>query len=191
MKVLLTFENALTFTDGQETFCGEESNGLFIEFFLSSGRLGNKSCYPPTGQFNDLTFVDEPRRITPELVKDFGIKTFPHFGIYGFYTPQYSPTSIVVIPINKNNNAAKHPAPEVVITDTGTTIHLAITGDYECFRIIVRLTAFATEFVTYDDQFDFLPMYTGDCSITVIGFSNEISIQSEPYIEIKTLVDRT
>lgn len=189
--MILIFENALTFTDGQETFCGEEPSGLFTKFFISASRLGNKSCYPFMGQFDALTFAEEPRKITPELVGDFGIKTFPHFGAYGFYTPQYASTSLVVIPINKTNNAAKQPAPEVIVTDTGTTIHLAITGDYECFRIIVRLAAFAAEFITYDDQFDFLPMYTGDCSITVIGFSNEISIQSEPYIEIKTLVDRT
>lgn len=186
----LTFENTLTFADGTKTYLGEEPNGLFTEFFMSADRLFNKSCYPIMGQFDALTFLEEPKRITVDAVKDFGVKTFPHFGAYGFFTPKYSPWSLVVIPINKTTGI-KHQIPEVVITDTGTLIHLDITGEYDCYRIIIRKAYFATEYVTYDEQFDFLPMYTGDCEITVIGFSNEISIQSEPFSVIMSLTDRT
>ena len=187
--MLLEFENSLTFTDGLKTCFSHEPDNTFTEFFLVANRLANKSCKPLMGQFDALDLIDEPRRITVTPASDFGVKTFPHFGSYGYYTPLYKDTSIVVIPINKP--VERSTIPGVVITDTGTTIHVAITGDYECYRIIVRLDYFATEFITYDDEYDFTPMYTGDCLITVIGHSDEISITSEAYEEIVTLVDRT
>ena len=185
----LALSEVYTFNDGSKTFVSHEPDNTLIEYFMANNRLGNKSTVPPQGNFDGLTFKSEPRRITPQPVKDFGVKSFPHFGSYGFYTPLYTPTSIVVIPINREQT--KTDEPEVTITDTGTTIHLSITGDYECFRVVVRLDYFATEFITYDTEFDFMPMYDGECTITVIGHSNEISVTSKPYETTMVLVNRT
>lgn len=185
----LSFATELTFNEGLKTCLSHEPDNTFTAFFLKDKRIGNKSADPIDGNFVDLVFAAEPRRMTANPAKDFGVKTFPHFGSFGYYTPLYGATSIMLIPINRKQD--KRNMPDVVITDTGTTIHLAITGDYECYRIIVRLDYFATEYITYDDEFDFVPMYTGDCIITVIGHSNETSVTSKPFEQEMALVDRT
>lgn len=185
----LTFEISMTYNDGGKTFCGHEPNNTFIKYYQESQRLGNKSAEPYLGDFTDLVFKSEPRRITHHAVKDFGVKSFPRLGAYGFYTPKYAETSFMAIPINRQ--VPYHDIPEVTITDTGTTIHLSIDGDYECYRVIVRKDYFATEFITYDTEFDFVPMYDGECLISVYGHSNEITVTSNPYEEYITLVDRT
>jgi len=185
----LSFENALTFSDGQLTFLGQEPDGLLIEYFMTSKKVHNKEAASELGQFGSLDFISKPDKLTAQPVKDFGIKSFPHMGAYGFYTPLYHPTSIVVIPINRKGE--EKAAPEVTITDTGTTIHVEIVGDYTCYRVAVRLDAVATEFITYATSFDFVPMYTGDCIITVTGHSNEISVTSKPYETTMALTDRT
>lgn len=185
----LQFETVITSNEGGKTFYSHEPDNTFIRYYKEGNRLGNKSAQPPEGNFEGLSFVSEPRRITPQPVKDFGIKSFPRFGSYGFITPMYTPGSLVVIPINRKQERTD--VPTVTIVDTGTTIHVEMTGDYECYRIVVRHEYFATEFVTYDNEFDFVPMYTGDCLITVIGHKNEISITSHPFEYEMTLVDRT
>lgn len=185
----LTFVSAQVFTDGSLTFLGHETDNTLIEYFMAKGRLANKSVKPPGGNYDNLVFVDEPNRITATPVKDFGIKAFPHVGAYGFYTPLYRDSSIVVIPINRKGEERK--APEVTITDTGTTIHVEIVGDYTCYRIAVRLDAFATEFISYATSFDFTPMYTGECIITVTGHSNEISVTSKSFETTMALTNRT
>lgn len=185
----LTFPVTFTSSDGTTTFFGHEPDNTLMKYFLKDKRVANKSCAPPGDNYDGLTFVDEPRRLTASPVKDFGIKSFPHIGAYGFYTPLYHPTSIVVIPINHKDTEGE--APQVVITDTGTTIHLAITGKYDCYRISVTLDYFTTEFITYATTFDFLPMYTGNCTITVVGHSNEIAITSKPFETVMSLTNRT
>lgn len=185
----LTFEISMTHDDGGKTFCGHEPNNVFIKYYQESQRLGNKSAEPYLGDFTNLTFKSEPRRITHHTVKNFGVKSFPRLGAYGFYTPSYAETSFMVVPINRQ--FPYHDIPEVTITDTGTTIHLRINGDYECYRIIVRKDYFATEFITYDTEFEFIPMYDGECLISVYGHSNEIAVTSNPYEEYIILEDRT
>lgn len=185
----LTFENTLTFTDGNKTCHSHEPNNTFTEFYLGETRVGNKDADPVYGNFSALSFVGKPRRLTHQPVKNFGVKTFPHVGSYGFYTPIYSPTSFVVIPINRQQSTDA--APVVTLTDTGTDIHVEIEGNHTCYRIEVRLDYFATEFITYDTNFYFTPMYTGTCTITVTGFSNEISLMSAPFETEMVLTDRT
>lgn len=185
----LTFPVTFTSSDGAPVFIGHETDNTLIKYFLKNKRLGNKSCSPLGDNYDSLNFIDEPGRITANVVKDFGIKSFPHVGAFGFYTPLYHPTSIVVVPINRKGE--ERTAPEVTITDTGTTIHVEIVGDHTCYRVAVRLDAFATEFITYATSFDFTPMYTGDCIITIIGHSNEISVTSKPFETTMALTDRT
>lgn len=185
----LTFPTTFTSSDGAPMFLGHETDNTLVEYFMSANRLKNKSVMPPGGNYDCLVFASEPGRITANPVKDFGIKSFPHVGAYGFYTPLYHPTSIVVIPINRKET--ENAAPQVTITDTGTTIHLAIVGEYDCYRVSVRLDYFATEFITYANEFDFTPMYTGDCTITVTGHSNEISVTSKPFETVMALTNRT
>lgn len=187
--MLLALSEFYALNNGSKTFISNEPDNTLTEYFMTNNNLGNKSAEPILGEYHGLTFKDEPRRITPQPVKDFGVKSFPHVGAYGFYTPLFTPTSIMVIPINREQNMSD--VPVVAITDTGTTIHLDITGNYECYRIVVRKDYFATEFVTYDTKFDFLPMYTGVCTISVIGHSNEISVTSKAYETSMTLVNRT
>lgn len=187
----LQFELSMTFDEGGKTFLGHEPNNDFVAYFMNNKRIGNIYTQPNLGDFTDLTFHAEPRRMTPHPVKDFGIKSFPRFGAYGFYTPLYTPGSIMVFPINAIQDAMFNEAPGVVITDTGTTMHVVITSDYECHRIVVRQGYFAEEFVTYDTEFDFTPMYDGECTISVIGHSNEIAVTSLPYETTMTLINRT
>lgn len=185
----LTLELVMIHNNGGKTFHGHEPNNNFVAYYQNGNRLGNKYSEPFMGDFTDLTFKEEPRRITHHSVRDFGVKSFPRYGAYGFYTPKYGTSSFMVIPINRQ--FPYHDIPEVIITDTGTTIHLSINGDYECYRVIVRKDDFATEFITYDTEFDFIPMYDGECLVSVYGHSNEITVTSNPYEEYITIVDRT
>lgn len=185
----LSIELSFTTDEGNKIFHGHEPNNDFVAYYMNDERIGNKYSVPIMGIFTDLVFVKEPRRMTPHRVKDFGIKSFPRYGSYGFYTPKYGTSSIMVIPINREFPLTD--APVVTITDTGTLVHLDIAGpEYECYRIIVRNDDFAEEFITYDNEFDFLPMFDGECYIAVYGHSNEITVTSNPYEEWVTLVDR-
>jgi hypothetical protein len=184
--VELQIELSFTSSNGGKTFHGHDPNNDFAAYYQNGNKLGNKYTKPLMGNFTDLSFEEKPRRITHQPVLDFGVKSFPRYGAYAFYTPQYGTSSFMVMPINRQTQYED--APEVTITDTGTTIHLNIDGDYECYRIIVRKDNFATEFITYDTEFDFTPMYVGECLISVYGHSNEITVTSNPYEEYITLV---
>jgi len=187
----IVIETSLEFVDKSSVHFGQEPNGSLISYYALGETLDNEIVEAVSEDFKGMTFVEEAQRITLQRVKDFGIKTFPHFGALGFFTPKYGTSSVIEAPINRAYERST--APEVVVTDTGTTIHLVITSsmEYECYRIVVRNGDFATEFITYDETFDFTPMYTGSCDILVIGHSDEISVTSEPYRKTMALVDRT
>lgn len=185
----MVLSKAMELTLGNKTQLAHEPDNLFMSYYEQDERLDNAEAYPDQGQFVDLVFAHEPRMITPHKISDFGVKSFPRMGAYAYYTPLHEANSYMVIPIHKKHTQGDPPT--VHITDTGTIIKVAIEGDYECYRIIVRQDYLAEEFVTYTSPFEFIPMFTGSCLITVLGHSNEISVTSRPvYIEME-LEDRT
>lgn len=184
----LIFKKILTLNDGSKTFLSHEPTNDFIEYYMDGKRISNKSTKPFMGDFDDLTLRREPRRMTSQAVVDFGIKTFPKIGSYGYYTPMYTPGSMVVIPINRLHQFSSIPV--VTVTDVDPEIHLDISGNYDCYRIVIRNDYVATEFITYNKEFDFIPMYTGTCTLSVIGHLDEIAVTSQPFELEMELVDR-
>lgn len=174
----IVFETTIASTNGEPTFYSHEPSNAFIRYYLSAYRLGNKSAVPELGIFDDLVFEDEQPRMSVRPTTNFGIKSFPRFGSYGFYTPRFHTSSIMLVPINRSRTLAD--LPEVTVTDNTTTIHLALAG-YECYRIIIRKDQFTTEYVTYESEFEFAPPYTAPYSITVVGHKDEISVTSHPF----------
>jgi hypothetical protein len=189
----LTFEYELLSEKDSIIALAQEPDALFTKFFISSGRLSNEATKVDGGVFSDLGFRHTPRLITAQPVVDFGIKAFPHIGAYGFYTPKYRQTSIAVVPIYRDN--VLYPAPIVTLTDTGTMIQVSISNEedvaYECYRIVIRHDDLAAEFVTYNTEFDFMPMFDGECFITVRGHTNEISVTSDAFETDMVLEKRT
>lgn len=180
----LTFEEVLTFDNKDRLQFGHEPDNLFIEYYLRDKRLENQSSDPYMGDFNNLDWKTEARRITAVPVSNFGIKTFPQFGAYGFFTPKYGDgTSKIISPINKKRSINEQPYLE--ITQIGPNVKVNIyhprSNVYDCYRIMFRDEWFATEFITYDLEFitDSLP--PAEYDVTAIGYSDKglVSIESK------------
>lgn len=180
----LTFELQYTEPNLKSLKIGHENDNLLVQYFLDNdNRLNNRSAVPTNGIYNDLIFSREARRITAVPVSNFGIKTFPQFGAYGFYTPLYGDgTSRVVAPINPKSNL--RPEPSLVLTQDETTVTVEITDPteitYKCYRVMFREGHFAHEFITYDKTLvvDKLDLPPGTYFVTLIGFIPEQGIAS-------------
>lgn len=181
----LTFENILTYENKKNMHLAHNPDNKLLSYYQDGLFLKAAGAYPPGGNYEDLAFIGEPNTMTSGPVKDFGLKSFPHIGAYGYYTPMYQPTSIVVYPLNKVQERTY--APSVEVSVDGLHISLEITANYECYRIILRKEYFAVEFITYDNNFEFDSPYTGECFLSVIGHSREISTTSTPWEQLITL----
>ena len=88
---------------------------------MNQRRLNNESCEPINGDFTDLEF-SEPR-ITSSIISDFGVKTFPQFGAYGWYKLLYEKRCKVVAPINASRYGDKRPVVEVTKDATNVFVN--------------------------------------------------------------------
>lgn len=186
--------------DNNVNFVNEPDN-LFTKYFKKGRHVVNESVRPYRGDndvykeldYTDLQFENEPSRLTTEAVSAFGVKNFPQYGSYGWYTTLYSKRTKVLAPVNKKRST--YHQPQINVDQTEELVTLTITDpvsvSYDCYRIEVRYELFATEFVTYERTFSFVPMYTGPCTITIIGHRNDIAISSLPLEYEIVLVDKT
>lgn len=186
----LTFEEVLTFDNKELLQFGHEPDDLFIGYYLKDRRLENQSSDPYMGDFSNLDWqTREARRITASPVSNFGIKTFPQFGAYGFYTPLYGDgTSRVVAPINPKRGLKAEPTLELAQDETTVTVKITDSRNisYKCYRIMFRDGHFAYEFITYDKELviDKEDLPPGTYITTLIGFIPEQGIASH---ETRTL----
>lgn len=173
----LTFEEPIIFTNEGKTNFGHEPDNLFIRYYMDQQeRLSNQIAVPEMGIFDDLEWADAARLITASPVTNFGIKTFPQFGAYGFYTPKYGDgTSRVIAPINPKRPTNQ--APYVELEAVGNGAVLVKVKDpsriqYDCFRIMFRQEWFADEFITYDEEIT-VKVDPGTYDVTVMGYTDD------------------
>ena len=172
----LTFELQYTEPNLKSLKIGHENDNLLVQYFLDGDdRLNNRSTVASNGIYDDLTFSREARRITAVPVTNFGIKTFPQFGAYGFYTPKYGDgTSRVLAPINPKRSTNQKPYVE--LEQVGTEVVARIKDpsiiQYDCFRIMFRQEHFATEFITYDKEIT-VKVDPGLYNVTVMGYTDD------------------
>lgn len=181
----LTFEYELTSENKPNLHLAHNPDNKLLAYYLNGMFLKAGNFFPPGGSYTDFELEPETNTMTSNPVKDCGLKSFPHIGAYGYYTPLYQQTSIVIYPLNKVQQRTY--APPVDVTVDNQHISLVIGGLYECYRVILRKEYFATEYITYDKNFEFDSPYTGECLLSVIGHSNEISFTSYPYEEVLTI----
>lgn len=156
---------------------GHEPDNLFIQYYMDEQeRLSNQSADPGMGDFTSLAWKREARRITASPVTNFGIKTFPQFGAYGFYTPKYGDgTSRVIAPINPKRTTSQAPYVELEAVGNGEVLVKVKDPSriqYDCFRIMFRQEWFADELITYDEEIT-VKVDPGTYDVTVIGYTDD------------------
>lgn len=168
----LIFEIEHNYTDKDKLQFTHDPNNEFVEYHSEQFYLLNEASFPDMGDFTDLEWVEEDKRITSEKVSNFGVKSLPQYGPYGFYTPYYGDgTSRVLVPINPKRT--RFDPPIVTVVETNGTFKLTIedppSADYECYRVVFRKGWFAEEFVTYDKELT-VTLYAGEYDLTVMGY---------------------
>lgn len=156
---------------------GHEPDNLFIQYYMDEQeRLSNQTADPGMGDFTNLDWKEAARRITASPVTNFGIKTFPQFGAYGFYTPKYGDgTSRVIAPINPKRPTNQAPYVELEAVGNGEVLVKVKDPSriqYDCFRIMFRQEWFATEFITYDKEIT-VKVDPGVYDVTVMGYTDD------------------
>lgn len=191
----LNFEVINTYTDGELLDFTHEPDNLFTKYYKKGKHVLNESVKPYRGDFernklldvldyHNLIFENEPNRLTTEAISKFGVKNFPQFGSYGFFTSLYSGKTKVLAPINKERSTYAHP--RVFATQDEHNVRVAITDPqsvtYDCYRIMFRQDLFASEFITYEREFTLPKMIPGDYELSVIGYKEGgiISVETDP-----------
>lgn len=184
-------EDQTSFSNMNKLYLAQEPNNKLLAFYLNNNLIKTKSDnYPDWREIDDIYFTNETSLITDELVENFGILSHPKIGAYSFYNLLETKQSNILYPIMSENFF--FPAPFATFQDKDTHIEVNVVPvgqTYDCYRIIVAFENRATEFVTYDTLFTFIPMYNGECEITIFGHSDEINIISEPFVTSIYLTD--
>lgn len=186
--MLLTWEYKRVFTDGTEMDFAHEPDGLFVQYFRNTNRLNNKSTksWHDAIDYENTTFHAEAKRITAQSIDKWGLKALPQFGAYAFFTSKYGNNYRVLMPLNYAEDTGD--APAVSCTQT-STLDFTITGtNYECYKVIMRLGNFATEYTSYERTFSRPLLAAGSYSLSVIGYNpgGENSLESEPTTKVIT-----
>lgn len=184
--MVLPFEIARQFSDGTKMQFVQELTGQFTKYFLNGSFIQNQSTSEDIEELNYETclFYTEPKRLTANSITNYGVRSFPHFGSYGFYTVKYTGDSLVLMPIN--NNDGKENAPTVNAAINGSLIDIAITDplskSYMAYRVVFRQGNFTTEYVNYNKTFSKPLLASGTYALSVRGYGEDgvHSIESEP-----------
>lgn len=179
----LNFEIINQYTDGKMMDFAHDPDNLFTKYFKKGKHVLNESVKPYRGDFgninildeldyNNLVFENEPNRLTAQAISNFGIKNFPQFGSYGWYTTLYSNRNFVVAPINRRRSEYAHP--QLSVATTSTEIVVTITDPtsvkYDCYRVMFRKQLFADEFITYERELRVPKLSPGSYDVTAIGY---------------------
>lgn len=177
----LNFDIEITLNDKKKVKFAHEPNNVFVGYFQDGDYLRNVSDSPSYGQYTN-SFDVESQRITSRSIVDFGIKSFPKLGAYGYFTPKYGDgNSKILIPINKEGS--KSLAPSVEIQEvSANSFRIIFTNpedvEYEAYRLILGSGGLMTEYVTYD-KVTLIYIADGSYELLVRGYNLEEDVISE------------
>lgn len=187
----LTFEKVINLTEDpnnkeplvvQHLMMGNEPNNDIWQYYTHDGRAGDKQSNVGTSNYDNLVWKKETRHLTTQKVRNIGIKTFPQLGAVGFYTLLNEERSKILAPIHIRAKKLTQPTFTIEETDTQFIFTIEPPADvtYICYRVILRLGDFATEYVTYDTALTVdKPYPPGTYDIYCVGYVNEGEIVSE------------
>lgn len=182
----LDFEREIALGPGAKPNLVHESDNGLWQYKIINTRLDNFVAYPVNGLYDNISFTKKPSLLTAKQVRDVGIKHLPGYGAYGFFTLLHQDNSYVLCPIHNKKITGR--APEVTITDLGENVfrfNISSTEEYECYRIELIKDFFTEEYIVYaidgTAEYEVAPELAGDLLVAVTGYSDEISIASEPF----------
>lgn len=171
---------------GPTQFAHEPNNELWNYMMMSTLRLDNFVGQPNSGDYSTLTLNKKPTLITAKQIQNFGIKNSLGYGAYGFFTPAYQDSSYVLCPIHNRRLTGKEPV--VTITALGDNVfrfNISSTEEYDCYRIELIKDFFTEEYIVYaidgTAEYEVAPELAGELLVAVTGYSDEISVASEPF----------
>lgn len=170
---------------------GNEPANDIYQYYIEDNHTADKKSKVEMSNY-ELAWSIEARSLTSRSVKRIGIKTFPQVGAIGFYTFLNEARSKVVVPIHVEEK--RYSSPSLSMYITGDKLNFTITDpedtSYICYRIIVRLGKFATEYITYDRHFSVdRPYLSGEYEIYCVGYMNEGEAVSEDSNYIVTYIE--
>ena len=176
----LLFEKIIDLTPEASTLeklliSNEPSNELW-QYYMTNGFVHDKSAQILLANYDNLSWSEEGSNITTKVVKDFGVKTFPGIGSFGFFTPTMG-ASKVLLPLHLPKTP-RYKAPTLNMIDNEETLTFNITAPtditYMCYRILIQKQYEAFEYITYETSITVnKPTVKGNYECYCIGYVNE------------------
>lgn len=179
----LLFEYEKDIDTGALPFMCHEKDSTIYNYYIDNELAMDKRAFANFGYYDDISFDNEARHLTTKAVSKIGVKNFPGIGGIGFYKDAYSDDSRIVAPIHIE--AEKQEAPMLVtVEELDGKLHIVISPPeditYTCYRVIVRQSPFAFEYITYKtDYLVDLPTVKGDYAVYCIGYDEDMGTISE------------
>ena len=187
----LKFEKIINLTEAtnnsapalvEKLMIGNEPNNDIWQYFIYKKSAQDKKSSIECSNYDELKWQKVTRSMTAKRCADIGMKTFPHIGAIGFYTPLFG-TSKLVVPIHAQRSTRYTP-PTLSMEEKDDRLYFTITPPeditYACYRILLQLEFFAFEYVTYELEIDVpKPTVKGDYLIYCLGYVDEGSYISE------------
>ena len=154
-----------------------EKDSSLRMYYIHNNITSDKTSLLDLANYGALAFKDIMQHLTRRAVSRIGIKTFPGIGSYGFFKYKFEERSMIMCPIN--NNQTQFDAPAItMLLEAGNKLRFTIVDPapitYQCYRIIMRNTNFAIEYITYDNVITLpKPDVNGIYEIYCIGYVNE------------------
>ena len=184
----LLFEYEKDITTGVQPFMSHERDSVIYNYYIDNEAAMDKRTFVDFGQYDNVIFDNQARHLTTRAVSKIGVKNFPGIGGIGFYKDAYSEESRVVVPIHVQVD--KQEAPMLIkVEELDGKLHIVISPPinikYTCYRIIVRQSPFAFEYITYKtDYLVDLPTVKGDYIVYCIGYDEDMAVVSEDSNEL-------
>ena len=191
--MLLSFTQVATLAAGEKINIGHEPGNELIQYFARDNRISNEVSYPDRGQYTSLSFGSLESRVPPKNYGDFGIKTFPRMGAYGWFRYRYEDTTHILIPLGQTEK--RYAAPTIAAVQNADSITITLTSpssvEYDCFRILFRQGFFATEYITYDNVITLPKPHNGTYELYAIGHRNTGEVSHESARQAITITGST
>lgn len=188
----LVFEYVKDLDTGAQPFISHEKDSTLYNYFIKDEKALDRSAFAKNGIYNDVTFANEDRHLTTKAVSQIGVKNFPGIGAIGFYKDAYSDDSRIVAPIHLDYVAYEAPTLDIAEL-VGNKLHVVITPpgsvNYNCYRIVARQGAFATEYITYKTDYMMdIPPVAGEYEVYCMGYDESNGTVSENSNELTLVV---
>jgi hypothetical protein len=181
----LTFELELNHGAVSQPILGHEPCGKLWLYCIESYRLQNYMSPISMGHYEDIIFKNKPQLITTKEIRGFSIKHLPGYGAFVVFTLRYRASSFILIPIHNRETLGRAPSVTVTPVEGGFKFDIASDEKFECYRIEFYKEYFCEEYIVYGEDgiasITINPELGGELLVVVTGYSNEISLRSEPW----------